>query len=128
MPKTAPVRPDTPLEKWREQLRRGGLDLAILLSVSSRARYGLEIIRYLQEATDLVVTEGTIYPILARLTKNGVVEAEWIADEAPHPRKYYRLSRSGRETLDEMLDHWTLFRRKIDHLVATAGGEGDATG
>ncbi len=116
-----------PLERWREQLRRGGLDLAILLAVSSTPRYGLEIIRYLQESTDLVVTEGTIYPILARLTKNGVVQAEWIADEAPHPRKYYQLSELGRGTLTEMLEHWEQFRQKIDHLVDAAGGADDET-
>ena len=56
--------------------------------MSTRARYGLEIIRYLQEATDLVVTEGTIYPILARLTKNGLVEAEWIAGRDPRLEDY----------------------------------------
>jgi len=110
-----------PLDKWREQLRRGGLELAILLSVSSTSRYGLEIIRYLQESTDLVVTEGTIYPILGRLTRSGVVEAEWVSDETPHPRKYYRLSQRGRKNLDEMLDHWNAYRSKIDHLVETAG-------
>ena len=97
---------DETLEKWREQLRRGGLDLAILLAISSKPRYGLEIIRYLQDSTDLVVTEGTIYPILARLTKNGVVEAEWIADESPHPRKYYRLSALGRATVAEMVERY----------------------
>ena len=110
-----------PMDRWREQLRRGGLELAILLSVSSTPRYGLEIIRYLQEATDLVVTEGTIYPILGRLTRSGVVEAEWISGETPHPRKYYRLSNQGRRALDEMLDHWNSYRSKIDHLVETAG-------
>jgi PadR family transcriptional regulator PadR len=115
------------LEKWREQLRRGGLDLAILLAVASRARYGLEIIRYLQDSTDLLVTEGTIYPILARLTKNGVVEAEWIADESPHPRKYYRLSAVGRKTLVEMIDQWRRFQRKIDRLVDEAEGVRDET-
>ena len=109
-----------PLETWREQLRRGGLELAILLAVSSSPRYGLEIIRYLQDSTELVVAEGTIYPILARLTRNGVVEAEWVSDEAPHPRKYYRLSRLGRKTLSEMLDHWTSFSRSINHLVRAA--------
>ena len=110
-----------PLDTWREQLRRGGLELAILLAVSSTPRYGLEIIRYLQESTDLVVAEGTIYPILARLTRNGLVEAEWNADEAPHPRKYYRLTTSGRTALDEMLEHWASFRRRIDRLVETQG-------
>ena len=109
-----------PLEKWREQLRRGGLDLAILLAVSAKRRYGLEIIRYLQETTDLVVTEGTVYPILARLTRNRVVAAEWVADEAPHPRKYYRLTSSGRWTLDEMLAHWETFQGKIAHLIEDA--------
>lgn len=115
------------MEKWREQLRRGGLDLAILLAVFSKPRYGLEIIRYLQESTDLVVTEGTIYPILTRLTGHGLVEAEWIADKAPHPRKYYKLSRKGRKTLAEMLDHWTQFRQKIDHLVASELGDENET-
>ena len=116
-----PVGTDRPLDKWREQLRRGGLELAILLSVSSTPRYGLEIIRYLQESTDLVVTEGTIYPILGRLTRSGIVEAEWVSGETPHPLKYYRLSNQGRRSLDEMLDHWNSYRNKIDHLVEAAG-------
>jgi len=119
--KKKPMEAVDPLDKWREQLRRGGLELAILLSVSSTPRYGLEIIRYLQETTDLVVTEGPIYPILGRLTRSGVVEAEWVSDETPHPRKYYRLSDPGRKNLDEMLDHWNSYRSKIDHLVETAG-------
>lgn len=112
-----------PLATWQEQLRRGGLDLAILLAVSPAPRYGLEIIRYLEESTDLVVTEGTIYPILGRLTRNGVLEAEWVAGESPHPRKYYRLSTLGQETLDRMLEHWTAFRTKIDQLVRAAKEE-----
>jgi len=115
------------LETWREQLRRGGLDLAILLSVSSTARYGLEIIRHLQASTDLVVTEGTIYPILARLTSSGLVEAEWVAGETPHPRKYYRLSGEGRKALATMIGHWTSFRRKIDRLIEREKGSGDET-
>jgi len=119
--KEKPVVTVDSLDKWREQLRRGGLELAILLSVSTTPRYGLEIIRYLQESTDLVVTEGTIYPILGRLTRSGVVEAEWISEGTPHPRKYYRLSLRGRKNLDEMLDHWNAYRSKIDHLVETAG-------
>jgi len=114
-----PAKSDDHLTIWREQLRRGGLDLAILLSISATPRYGLEIIQYLKATTDLVVTEGTIYPILGRLTRNGIVEAEWVPGEAPHPRKYYRLTRRGRKTLSQMLDHWNAFRSKIDRLVAS---------
>jgi PadR family transcriptional regulator PadR len=111
------------LENWQEQLRRGGLDLAILLSLAPSPRYGLELIRHLEEATDLVVTDGTVYPILARLTREGVLAGEWIADEAPHPRKYYRLTEKGRKTLAEMLTHWAEFTRKIERLAKAARKE-----
>jgi PadR family transcriptional regulator PadR len=102
------------IESWQEQLRRGGLELAILLAVASSPRYGLAIIRHLEEYTDLVVTEGTVYPILARLTRDGALLAEWVADEGPHPRKYYQLTAKGRRDLDEMLGHWEAFAEKID--------------
>lgn len=121
------MNPQEPIDTWREQLRRGGLDLAILLAVASTPRYGLEIIRHLQASTDLVVTEGTIYPIMARLAGNGLVEAQWVADRSPHPRKYYRLTPKGRKTLTEMLAHWASFRRKIDRLVENEAGGPDAT-
>src|SRR5207248_9717124 len=88
-----------PLDTWQEQLRRGGLDLAILLTVSAGPRYGLAIIQHLEAFTDLVVTEGTIYPILGRLTREGLLQAEWVEGEAPHARKYYRLTRLGEKRL-----------------------------
>ena len=110
------------IENWQEQLRRGGLELAILSVVADGPRYGLEIIRHLGESTDLVVGEGTIYPILARLAKDGVLRAEWIAGEGPHPRKYYRLTEKGRRVLDEMLLHWDAFTEKIGRLLRAARG------
>jgi len=70
-------------ETWQEQLRRGSLDLAILLTVATGPRYGLSIIQHLEAFTDLVVTEGTIYPILGRLTRDGLLEAQWVEGEAP---------------------------------------------
>ncbi len=51
-------------------------------------RYGLAIIQHLEAFTDLVITEGTIYPILGRLTREGLLAAEWVEDEAPHARKF----------------------------------------
>jgi PadR family transcriptional regulator PadR len=108
-----------PNESWNEQLRRGGLELAILLVVAPDTRYGLEIIRHLQAFTDLVVTEGTIYPILGRLTRDGLLEAEWQASAA-HPRKYYRLTAAGRARLAVMVVEWRAFASKIDRLVQAA--------
>jgi PadR family transcriptional regulator PadR len=107
-------------ETWQEQLRRGGLDLAILLTVSAGPRYGLAIIQHLEAFTDLVVTEGTIYPILGRLTRGGLLEAQWVEGEAPHARKYYRLTRLGTKRLADMKGEWRAFAEKIDRLMTAS--------
>jgi PadR family transcriptional regulator PadR len=109
-----------PLDTWQEQLRRGGLDLAILLTVSAGPRYGFAIIQHLEAFTDLVVTEGTIYPILGRLTREGLLEARWVDDEAPHARKYYWLTRRGRKRLEDMKRDWRAFIGKIELLIDAA--------
>jgi PadR family transcriptional regulator PadR len=106
---------------WNEQLRRGALELAVLLALSPGPRYGLEIIRHLESFSDLVITEGTIYPLLARLTRDGMLQAHWSATEAAHPRKYYRLTASGRRRLNDMCDHWRDFAEKLDRLIKAAG-------
>ena len=107
-------------ETWLEQLRRGGLDLAILLTLSAGPRYGLAIIQHLEAFTDLVVTEGTIYPILGRLTREGLLDAKWVEGEAPHARKYYRLTRAGELRLREMKAEWLAFVDKIGRLLHAA--------
>ncbi len=109
------------IQSWHEQLRRGALDLAILASVAPGPRYGLEIIRRLEDFTDLVVTEGTVYPILARLTGEKLLDARWTTSESPHPRKYYRLTAQGRRTLDDMIDAWRTFTGKVDRLIDASG-------
>ena len=109
-----------PLDTWQEQLRRGSLDLAILLTVSAGPRYGLAIIQHLEAFTDLVVAEGTIYPILGRLTREGLLEATWVEGEAVHPRKYYRLTRIGARRLDQMKAEWRTFADKIERLMTAA--------
>ncbi len=118
--------PGDGFDSWWEQLRRGALELAILLSLSSAARYGLEIIRHLEGSTDLVVAEGTIYPILARLTRDRLLESEW-RQEGVHPRKYYRLTDRGRARLAEMTARWEEFAGKMARLIGAArGGRDDA--
>ncbi len=114
------------LDSWHEQLRRGTLDLAILSAVSPGPRYGLEIIRHLEAFTDLVVTEGTIYPILGRLTRDGLLDSAWTT-EGIHPRKYYRLTRKGQRALAEMIEEWNAFTGKIGRLIAASRGNSHAT-
>jgi PadR family transcriptional regulator len=110
-------------DAWREQLRRGALEMAILLALASRPRYGLEILRHLEALGDLVVGDGTIYPILARLTRDGFLAAEWRSSEAPHPRKYYRLTDTGLDQLEAMRAYWRSFTGKIERLIRAAGEE-----
>ena len=110
-------------DTWQEQIRRGTLDLAILLSVSSGPRYGLAIIQHLEAFTDLVVAEGTIYPILGRLTREGLLEANWVEGEASHPRKYYALTRLGTKRLGEMSSAWRDYVKKIDRLMTASERE-----
>ena len=110
---------------WEEQLRKGGLELAILLTLARQRRYGLDILRALKDSTELVVTEGTIYPILGRLTREGLLEAEWV-EESSHPRKYYRLTRNGQTRLGEMIEHWNGFTGKIDRLISDVGETDEA--
>lgn len=105
------------IENWQEQLRRGTLEMAVLLTVAGEPRYGLEIIRQL-DFTDLVLTEGTIYPLLARLAREGLVSAEWVSEEAPHPRKYYRLTARGRARLNQMCREFRSITGRIERLIA----------
>jgi PadR family transcriptional regulator, regulatory protein PadR len=113
-------------EPWLEQVRRGSLELAILLTLAGSTRYGLEIIRHLETETDLVVAEGTIYPILARLTRDKLLEAQW-REDAAHPRKYYRLTPLGRDRLRDMTMAWEAFAGKMASLVKAARGGHDET-
>src|SRR5262245_43261878 len=107
---------------WNEQLRRGALDFALLLAVSAEPQYGLAIIQYLEGRTDLVVTEGTVYPILGRLTRDGYLHAWWVDDEAAHPRKYYRLTPAGAARLAMMTTEWSALSARISQLIAAARG------
>jgi PadR family transcriptional regulator, regulatory protein PadR len=110
---------------WRSKTGRSS-SVEILLTVSSGPRYGLAIIQHLETFTDLIVTEGTIYPILGRLTRDGLLDSYWVENEAPHPRKYYRLSRQGSKRLANMKSEWRTFAAKIERLMdAAAAAERD---
>ena len=105
-------------DKWEVQLRKGCLELAILASLWGGKLYGLEIIRRLESASDLTVSEGTVYPLLTRLKTLGLVQSEWVESEAGHPRKYYELTPTGKQRALEMARVWSRFSSSLDRLVA----------
>lgn len=106
-----------PTDKWEVQLRKGCLELAILASLWNGRLYGLEILRRLEQNSDLVVAEGTIYPLLSRLKDEGLLQSEWVEAAAGHPRKYYRLTSAGRRRAAAMGRIWSRFTASLDGLL-----------
>jgi PadR family transcriptional regulator PadR len=104
-------------DKWEVQLRKGCLELAILASLWGGRLYGLELLRVLEKDSDLVITEGTVYPLLSRLRAEGLLDAEWVEAELGHPRKYYRLNAAGRRRAIAMAHIWSRFSANLDGLL-----------
>ncbi len=105
-------------EKWEVQLRKGCLELAILASLWRGKLYGLEILRRLESDSDLIVSEGTVYPLLSRLKALGLVRSEWVESDAGHPRKYYALTTAGKQRALDMTRVWARFTSSMDRLLA----------
>lgn len=99
------------------QFRKGALELAILALLDAGELYGVEIVEGLAARPGLEASAGTVYPLLGRLGKSGVVETTWRESPVGPPRKYYRLSRAGRTELTEMADSWRGLSAALDVLL-----------
>lgn len=111
-------------DKWEVQLRKGCLELAILAALWEGTLYGLEILRQLEADSDLIVSEGTVYPLLSRLKILGLVRSEWVEADAGHPRKYYALTATGRRRALEMKGIWLRFSSSMSKLLNPLGKGG----
>lgn len=97
------------------QLRKGFLAYCVLRVCSREAKYTSDIIKQLQTA-DLVVVEGTIYPLLGRLQKDGLLSHEWQESEQGPPRKYYRTTTYGRDVAKALETHITTLNATLKKL------------
>ncbi len=104
-------------DKWEAQLRKGCLEMAILASIAGERLYGREILRRLESHSNLVLAEGTVYPILSRLKAEGLLNSEWVEAEAGHPRKYYWLTPAGQRRAVAMAKAWTELSDSLNELV-----------
>ena len=109
-------------EKWEIQLRKGSLELAILAALWGGRQYGLEILRHLETHSELIVVEGTVYPLLNRLKALGLVESEWVESGSGHPRKYYQLTANGRQRALDMTRVWIKFSASMNGLLEPLAG------
>ncbi|WP_238322715.1 PadR family transcriptional regulator [Gorillibacterium massiliense] len=94
------------MSEWISQVRRGLLEYCILQLISTKPRYGYELVTILDRWEPLAVTEGTLYPLLRRLLKDKYIDSFWQESEAGPPRKYYRLTPEGHSLLEAMSLEW----------------------
>jgi PadR family transcriptional regulator PadR len=98
----------------RSQLLRGVLDLCLLAVIDEEPAYGYEMSKRLRARGLAIVGEGSIYPVLGRLERDGLVETYRAASNGGPPRKYYRTSRAGRLALERGVAEWKAARDAID--------------
>jgi PadR family transcriptional regulator PadR len=114
-----PNRPENGRRGIDRELKRGSLELVILHLLAPGEAYGYEIVSKLTAETNgaLEITDGTLYPVLYRLERGGFVTVRWETPERGVPRKYYRLTDSGRRELDRLRHEWTTFAGAMTRLL-----------
>ena len=93
------------LENTKAQMRKGVLELCILSIISEKEAYPSDIIKRLKES-ELIVVEGTLYPLLTRLKNSGLLSYNWKESSTGPPRKYYNLTELGSTFLSDLIDSW----------------------
>lgn len=104
-------------ENWSTQLRKGMLEFCILNAIRSNSLYGYDIVRTLRGIEGLVISEGTIYPILSRLKREAFLQTTIKESSEGPPRKYYELTEKGGDILDRMNEYWKTINMGCDSLM-----------
>ena len=103
-------------ENWSTQLRKGMLELCILNDIRNKQMYGYEIVRRLRRIEGLIINEGTIYPILSRLKRQGLIKSYMQESPEGPPRKYYELTQDGKKLTAQMNAYWEAIRNETDSI------------
>ncbi len=101
----------------RSQLLRGVLDLCLLAVIGEGPAYGYEMTKRLRARGMPIVGEGSIYPLLGRLERDGLVATRREASNGGPPRKYYSLSSDGKQSLETGVAEWMTARDAIDRAL-----------
>jgi PadR family transcriptional regulator PadR len=109
------------LNNWQTQLRKGLLDVVILNLLRHGQCHGYEMAQTLKQINGLMIREGNIYPILARLQTDGLVRSYSKPSQNGPPRRYFKLTRLGEEILTDMNAHWD---KIIDSIETIRKGTG----
>ena len=113
-----------PTENLLMELRRGTLVLSVLNQLH-KAEYGYSLNQALAEK-GLEIDQGTLYPLLRRLEKQGLLDSEWSIDTS-RPRRYYKLSETGKRVLQDMVKEWQSLVQVTDRLLEENTGDRNGT-
>jgi PadR family transcriptional regulator, regulatory protein PadR len=117
------------LENKITQLRKGILELVIMGFLYQESHYGYSLVKALNGSEGHSLREGTIYPILQRMMREGLLEAEWVESPQGPPRKYYRLTASGRDMYEGLVpEFYRLAKLVIEPSIAQGAGRSEDTG
>lgn len=108
------------LDKLMQELRRGTITIGVL-SQLSEPHYGYSLVTTLGNK-GFHVEPGTLYPLLRRLEKQGLLESRWDTNEA-RPRKYYVLSETGKEVFELLVNEWGSIVQSLNHVIENKGDE-----
>lgn len=112
----ARMTPDVNTDNTKAQMRKGFLEFCILLIISKGEVYASDILQKLKNA-DLLVVEGTLYPLLSRLRSSELVAYEWRESKNGPPRKYYTITKKGKDALKELVSTWKDLSSSISSLL-----------
>ena len=104
------------VENIKSQMRKGILEYCILTIISRQEVYTSDILEALRRA-DLLVVEGTVYPLLSRLKNNGLVKYRWQESTDGPPRKYFTLTDEGQEMLSALNQEWAIIGNAITKIT-----------
>ncbi len=102
------------------QLRRGVAEYCVLALLKAGEGYGFDLARTLSE-TGIIASEGTIYPLLSRLRREGMVTTVWRESELGPKRRYYLLTDPGQRVLQQFIITWESFRDTVDGILHNEG-------
>jgi len=97
-------------------MRKGLLELCVLSVISDKEVYTSDILSSLKEA-ELLVVEGTVYPLLTRLKNDGILKYRWEESTSGPPRKYYSLTETGITVLKNLIEHWEKLSKSVKKLL-----------
>jgi PadR family transcriptional regulator, regulatory protein PadR len=105
-------------ENAKSQMKRGVLELCILSIIAENEVYPSDIIGKLKDS-EMIVVEGTLYPLLTRLKNLGLLQYNWQESLSGPPRKYFSLTETGRESLDDLKSSWQELVTSVNQIIKT---------